>query len=419
MKVQAISPEEPGPSQVIDEYWLFAERKSGTYPASTANCGKWLIFIRRSEIDAWWTKIRAATEQGRFGNSAKVSTLKSKPNVSDPNEHVICVYIYDWIDEKDVRRVRRALGELGVDWEIKYKTDQDTNAGLYAANGNSRISKYSEASATRNELTELWGIGLGTSGHLEAIGIKTCHDLLVVGTPVIVEMLRDRKCYVRPATVDGWKHHAKSYSTSRPVLFGDPLLLHGPFIVLDLEYEPGKLIWLVGVCVQGSGGREYFALWADTAAQEKRNLMRLAEIIAASPLLPVVTWNGKGADLPELRKAATRLKLGQALDVVESRHLDLYRHAIKALRLPIPLLALSEVARYFALPKASCISDGLEALSLYQEYRRSRDKENRVAFKKDLIEYNRDDLDALGGVVERIAVLQRENVSDNGIVAAP
>ena len=105
--------------------------------------------------------------------------------------------------------------------------------------------------------------------------------------------------------------------------------------------------------------------------------------------------------------------------MVESRHLDLYRHAIKALRLPIPLLALSEVARYFALPKTSCISNGHEAWFLYQEYRRSRDKANRVAFKKDLIEYNRDDLDALGGVVERIAVLQRENVSDNGIVAAP
>ena len=218
MKVQTISPEEPGPSQVIDEYWLFAERKSGTYPASTANCGKWLIFIRRSEIDAWWTKIRAATEQGRFGNSAKVSTLKSKPNVSDPNEHVICVYTYDWTDEKDVRRVRRALGELGVDWKISYKTDQDTNAGLYAANGNSRISKYYEAPATRNELTELWGIGRGKAGHLETIGIKTRHDLLVAGTSMIVERLRDRKCYVGPAEVDGWKHHAKSYSTSRPVL---------------------------------------------------------------------------------------------------------------------------------------------------------------------------------------------------------
>jgi len=102
------------PSQVTGEYWLFAERKNGSYPAPTVNGGKWLIFIHRCEIDAWWATIKTATEQGSFGRSAKVSTAKPKPNVSGPSEHVICVYTYDCNDFDDVRRIRQALRDLGV-----------------------------------------------------------------------------------------------------------------------------------------------------------------------------------------------------------------------------------------------------------------------------------------------------------------
>jgi predicted RecB family nuclease len=391
---------------VIDVYWLVAERKIGTYPASTANSGKWLIFIKRAEIDAWWTKIKAATEQGSFGDLAKVSTSKPNPNASDPNEHVICVYTYDWTDEEDVRRVRQALGDLGVVWEIGYKADQETKAKLYAVHGNLRFCKYYEAAPANKELTRLWGVGPVTAGHLEEIGIKTFHDLAAADSYTITKALRDRRRYVSPMQVEHWKHHATSYSTSRPVVFGDPLTLDGPFFGLDLEYDPNGFIWLIGVCLAGPGGREYFPLWADTPAQEKSNLMRLAEIVAANPLLPVITWNGNGADMPELRKAAHRQELGQALDIVQSRHLDLFQHATRSVRFPFPELSLGQVASYFAIPKVSWISDGLVALLQYREYQRSRDEGRRVTLKKNLLEYNREDLDAIVGVAERFAALQ-------------
>ena len=189
------------------------------------------------------------------------------------------------------------------------------------------------------------------------------------------------------------------------MLFGKPLTLDGPFLALDLEYD-GGFIYLIGVCIVGPGDREYIALWADTPEQEKSNLRRLAEIAAANPLLSVVTWNGNGADMPQIRNASHRLEFGQALDKVESRHFDLFQHARKAVRFPIPQLALREVARYFAIPKVSRIRDGLEALSLYLEYRSSQDQDRRDALKTDLLEYNRDDLEALVGVAERIAALR-------------
>jgi hypothetical protein len=74
-------------------------------------------------------------------------------------------------------------------------------------------------------------------------------------------------------------------------------------------------------------------------------------------------------------------------------------------RFPILQLALDKVARYFAIPKLNRISDGLEALSLHTEYQNSRDEDRRRALKADLIEYNRDDLEALVGVAKQLAIL--------------
>jgi uncharacterized protein YprB with RNaseH-like and TPR domain len=88
--------------------------------------------------------------------------------------------------------------------------------------------------------------------------------------------------------------------------------------------------------------------------------------------------------------------------------LDLLHHAKKAVRFPIPQLGLAPVASHFAIQRISPIRDGLEAQSLYQEYRRSRDEDKREALKTNLLEYNRDDLEALVGVAEQMTALARE-----------
>jgi hypothetical protein len=132
------------PSEVTDVYWLYAERENGGYPEHTENGGKWLVFVPMSEIDDVWHKIKQATEEGRLGSSAKVSTMQPNSNSSNPNIKVICVYTYDWTDENDVRRVRAELRKLGIDKKIPYKADEDTFKGRYVVNGNTRISKYYE-----------------------------------------------------------------------------------------------------------------------------------------------------------------------------------------------------------------------------------------------------------------------------------
>jgi hypothetical protein len=130
------------PSKVFDAYWVYAERKDrSSYPDHTERGGKWMLFIKTSEIDEWWSKVKTATEDGLLGSSAKVATMKSNPNAASPDTRVVCVYTHDVEDEADCARVRKALRDLGVTWKIPYKTDADTYAGKYAKRGSERISK--------------------------------------------------------------------------------------------------------------------------------------------------------------------------------------------------------------------------------------------------------------------------------------
>ncbi len=130
------------PSQVTDEYWLFANRKQGTYPPHSENGGKWLIFVPIERIDKVWSQIESATEAGRLGEMSKVATAKPNFNATNSNAKVICVYTYDWMDKEDVIRIRQELRQLGITRKIPYKADEDTESGKYANQGTKRISKY-------------------------------------------------------------------------------------------------------------------------------------------------------------------------------------------------------------------------------------------------------------------------------------
>ncbi len=83
-------------------------------------------------------------DEEKLGSRAKVSTAKNPPLAVNSNTKVICVYTYDWKDKNDVMRIRKELREIGIDWKIPYKSDEDTRKGKYQKYGNKRISKYYE-----------------------------------------------------------------------------------------------------------------------------------------------------------------------------------------------------------------------------------------------------------------------------------
>ncbi len=113
--VDVIAGDDRRPSEVFEQYWIFAERgEADSYPEHGERGGKWMLFIKTAEIDEWWAKIKAATESGVLGSSAKVATMKPNPNAAANHTRLICVYTYDVDDERDCLRVRQALRDLGV-----------------------------------------------------------------------------------------------------------------------------------------------------------------------------------------------------------------------------------------------------------------------------------------------------------------
>jgi hypothetical protein len=132
------------PTEVTDVYWISARRKKGKYPEPTERSGKWLIFVDPEDVNEVWLNVKETIEEGRLGSSAKVSTAKPNRLAGESKQKVICVYTYDWMDEKDVRRIREELRKIGIVSKIPYKADEDTLSGKYRVTGHTKISKYYE-----------------------------------------------------------------------------------------------------------------------------------------------------------------------------------------------------------------------------------------------------------------------------------
>ena len=63
------------------------------------------------------------------------------------------------------------------------------------------------------------------------------------------------------------------------------------------------------------------------------------------------------------------------------------------------------MATYFGIHGKSQIRSGLEAQFRYQEYYLCSDKDKRLELRSKLLEYNRDDIEALVGVAEGLMAL--------------
>ena len=159
-----------------------------------------------------------------------------------------------------------------------------------------------------------------------------------------------------------------------------------------------------GLCIVRGEDREHILLWADDDAAERANLRQLGKIVTDHPEMPVLTWAGNSADIPQLKAAAERLKLA-TLGPLFERHFDLFVYARDSVRLPIPGLDLKGVATYFGLARTSAIRDGMGAQSAYMRYRTTASESTKRKLHDILVTYCQDDVDGLIGVAQRISTL--------------
>jgi predicted RecB family nuclease len=138
-------------------------------------------------------------------------------------------------------------------------------------------------------------------------------------------------------------------------------------------------------------------------------------LLRRHPELPVVTWAGWGADLPRIDAAAVRLGLQDVAAEITARHFDAYQWALNYLRMPTLSLSLKETSRYLGFRPSSNVLDGLDALTLYHDWLKSRDDKIRA----QLTEYNRDDLDALALTINRFRELVPPHTCRGSTAAFP
>ncbi|KAG7359643.1 DUF1917 domain containing protein [Nitzschia inconspicua] len=67
--------------------------------------GKWLVYVKPSEADEVWEKIARATALGYLGCSSKIAPTANGQDEST----VICVYVQDSTDKREVQRVLKTL----------------------------------------------------------------------------------------------------------------------------------------------------------------------------------------------------------------------------------------------------------------------------------------------------------------------
>ena len=253
-----------------------------------------------------------------------------------------------------------------------------------------------------HDLTLINGIARARAVHLATAGIHTWDDLLTADPRMIQRRLAARHDHVGIDDVLRWRYHALSYRAGRPVAFGEPPTLGQKFIALDLEYEIiGRRIWLIGVGIVDGDEIEHRVIWAEDPHDERQALMDLADLVAGHPETKIVTWAGITADMPALRAAAHRHGLQEALAPVFDRHLDLYAHADRTVRFPIPELRLKDISSYLELERASVVTDGFNAVQLYGRMGWEPNPAKRAILHARLTDYCAEDVDDLVEIARR------------------
>lgn len=119
----------PSKLDLNDTSWLFAANFNMYDTVNEEKFGKWMLFLPTESIDAVWNKVKMEIRNGNLWRS-NVST--TNPEYSN---YAIMIYTKDYTDLEDVINILNILESSGIKSPndiIKYKTDAQTNAGIYS-----------------------------------------------------------------------------------------------------------------------------------------------------------------------------------------------------------------------------------------------------------------------------------------------
>ena len=299
----------------------------------------------------------------------------------------------------DIRRIRVEGTELAIVPECKYCTFKEEHVETVRGKGG---------------LTRILDIGWKRQQRLNSLEILNIGDLARADTVDLYTRWRGDDQYApNLELLRQMQSHAGALFTDRPYYIGDGAF---PFVdralLLDLEYDSGQCIFLIGAAVLEDGvlGTPY-QLFAETRTDERQILEMFSELVRGLPEHWILTWSGLSADIPQLRSAWARHDLHpDMLDVLQGRHIDLYQVAYANVRWPIEGLGLTDVADYLGYRRKRGSLSGFDMPFLYRQFLSEQDKSEKSSIRERILTHNVDDLKALALVWDRLQTFVHDNL---------
>jgi predicted RecB family nuclease len=182
-------------------------------------------------------------------------------------------------------------------------------------------------------------------------------------------------------------------------------------LILDLEGVPdGDEYYLAGLLVCRGGGAEYESFWAHDAEGEAAMWSALTDRLAAFPDAPVYHYGNY-----EKKAFATLAKRHGKGNGLEGRLVNVASFVYGRVYFPIRSNGLKVLGGFLGAAWADPKSSGLQSLVWRHKWEVSRDE----GHKQSLLQYNREDCEAVRLLVDRLDRIRQDAASDPAVEFAP
>jgi predicted RecB family nuclease len=187
-----------------------------------------------------------------------------------------------------------------------------------------------------------------------------------------------------------------------------PELPRGPVeLIVDLEGIPDRdEYYLAGLLACRGGEAEYLSFWADDAAGEAAMWSGLVERIEAFPDAPVYHYGS----YEKKAFASLAKRHGKGKDLVK-RLVNVAASVYGKVYFPVRSNALKPLGRFLGATWTDPDASGLQSLVWRHRWEATRDER----FRQSLLQYNREDCEAVGLLVGHLDRIRRDAASDPAI----
>ena len=175
-------------------------------------------------------------------------------------------------------------------------------------------------------------------------------------------------------------------------------------LFLDLEGVPDRdSYYLAGLLVCRGGEAEYESFWADDATGEAAMWSALVERLAAFPDAPVYHYGSY-----EKKAFATLAKRHGSGGGLSDRLVNVASSVYGKVYFPVRSNGLKPLGRFLGAAWTDPQASGLQSLVWRHRWEMTRDEQ----FRQSLLQYNREDCEAVRLLVDRLDQIRRDAASD-------